>query len=586
MIDKANKNKLIIDRLLNAYSIDAIISSFYTINERIIAIIEFSSEDCIHFNMILRKYHEEFNLLSANSFRLYRCFNEEVNHQYAAEIENSIAVLSDNLHCFENLIEFNRKVHEQLLQKLEQIYLPVNSFYQDLNTLRLLSANLNLDPVIHSQHGERLNSNIEDIFNSYPNFLVGLMKLKKFVSNSCTTISSLKKNYLDNAYHILSFCQYITDTILEKEQQAKDYKPALEKILDQTKEITSCIAFQLQLKDNIQQRIEHIRQIQGEIISKLSVLVDRTDQADYELAKAKLFFQIKGIALLQSSRMTEANREYQKTIEVINNEFLHLSDCLDDMDVLYKTFSTLNEANDGNGFDADRNIRKEVNLYNEIDAINSIFRLQTEAITQRIMNFSNSFALIFKTSSDFHQIVHTIKQEMLTQNGDKTATIITQMAEVAGELLKTINDVKIVLDENAEEASALLDMYNQQYLGNKYEIIQKHEVRTLSNAFREINYLNREVLQVLNTKNKSFPIPSTLKETIESVRNHEHLENDITHIIRCLDEISEKMKAGDTLHIEEDIKSSDSRYKHSFANSEYRIHNPVAGSVKQNVIIE
>ena len=158
---------------------------------------------------------------ATNSRRLYTSFNEDMNHQYAAEIQNSVNILYENLHRFESLIEFNRKIHEQILQKLEQIYIPVNNFYQDLNTLKLLSANLKLDPVIHGQHGERINSNIEDIFHSYPNFLESLKKLKKFVSNSYTAIGSLKKNYLDSAYHILSFCQNITDTILIKEATGK-----------------------------------------------------------------------------------------------------------------------------------------------------------------------------------------------------------------------------------------------------------------------------------------------------------------------------------------------------------------------------
>ena len=192
MSNSTEKNKLIIDKLLNTYSIDAIISSFYSINEKIISIIKFSSEDFIHFNSIFRKYHEEINFAAKNSRRLYSNFNEDMNHQYAAEIQNSVNILYENLHHFESLIDFSRIIHDQILQRLEQIYIPVNNFYQDLNTLKLLSANLKLDQVIHGQHGERINSKIEDIFHSYPNFLESLKKLKKFVSNSRTAILSLK----------------------------------------------------------------------------------------------------------------------------------------------------------------------------------------------------------------------------------------------------------------------------------------------------------------------------------------------------------------------------------------------------------
>jgi hypothetical protein len=161
------------------------------------------------------------------------------------------------------------------------------------------------------------------------------------------------------------------------------------------------------------------------------------------------------------------------------------------------------------------------------------------------------------------------------QNGDETATIFIQMSEVAGALSKTISGVKVVLDENDEAASALLNKYNEEYLGNEYEAIQKQEVKTLSNAFRELNYLNREVLQVLNTKMNYYQFPSKLKESIESVRHNKHFEGEITHIIRCLDEISDKMKSGDTLLVEEDRGRIDSLHTHYITDSEHRIHDYV-----------
>jgi predicted transcriptional regulator len=325
----------------------------------------------------------------------------------------------------------------------------------------------------------------------------------------------------------------------------------------------------------VQQKIEHVKQIQNEIINRLSLLVNHSDQADYELSRAKLFFQIKEIALLQSAQMVDANREYQKSVEVITSEFLHLSDCISGIDTLRQTFVALDNSIDPNGFDADLNIRKEVNLYNEIDAINSIFRLQTEGIIQRILNFSNSFALIYKTCSDFAQVIRVIRQQQYAQNGDETATVIMQMSEVAEELFETITGVKIILDENAEAASELQNKYNAEYLENKHESIQKQEVKILSNAFRELNYLNREVLQTLNLKMNAFRIPSSLKESIESVCYYKHFEIEISHIISCLDEISNKMKAGDAILKEEDREAIDSLYQHYTMDSEHRIHNSV-----------
>jgi hypothetical protein len=320
-------NKLIIDKLLNTYSIDAIINSLYTIDEKIITIIKFSSEDFVHFNSVFRRYHEEISISEANFRRLYASFDEKLSHRFAAEISNSIQVLYEGLLRFESLIEFNRKIHEQILQKLEQIFIPLNNFYQDLNTLKLLSANLKLDPAIHGRHGEKISSHIEDIFRIFPNFLESLNRLKKFIHNSNTVVVSLRKNYLDNIYQIFTFCQDITDTIIQKEQQAKEFKPILEKILVQAKEVSSVIITHLQFQDIVQQKIEHIKRIQNEAKNRLSVLVSRAGQVDYELTKAKLFLWIKEIALLQSVQLVNVNREYQKAVEVITAEFTHLSDC-------------------------------------------------------------------------------------------------------------------------------------------------------------------------------------------------------------------------------------------------------------------
>ncbi len=571
MDSSADNQKLIIDKLLNTYSIDAIISSFHSIDEKIIAIIRFSSEDFIHLNSIFRKYHQEINLLSTNAFRLFTGFNEELNLQHAAVVGRSTDILKDSLAGFESQIDFSRTIHEQILQKLEQIFIPVNNFYQDLNTLKLLATSLKLDPVTHGRHGEVINKNIADIFTSYPNFIENLRKLKKFVSNSSIAIDSCKKNYLDSAHHILAFCKSICDTILTKQKQGREFKATLEEILKQTRASTSVILTNLQYQDIVKQKIEHVKQIHNEIIRKLSVLVDQTGQPDYALTRAKLFLQIKEIALLQSAQMVYANREYQKAVEIITAEFLHLSDRMDEINAMLLGFSTPDTALNGNNFDADLNIRREVNLYNEIDAINSIFRLQTEGIIQRITNFSFSFRLIYKTCMDFRQAINLIRQQRI-QSGDESASIIEQMSEVAEELVKTITGVKSGLDENTECINLLHKRYNENYLGGNFESIQKQEVKNLSNAFRELNYLNREILQFFSTKMKAISLSSELRESIESVRYYDHFEKEIAYIINCLNEISDKMKAGDALIMEEGKEEINTLRKRYTMESEHRIH--------------
>ena len=572
MSDSRVKNKLIIDKLLNTYSIDAIISSFHAIDDKIITIIKFSSEDFIHLNSIFRKYHQEINLISAKSLRLFTGFNENLNHKYATDIVHSIDLLYQNLQAFEGHIELNKKVHEQVLQKLEQLYIPVNNFYQNLNTLKLLSASLKPDFITNGKHGGRINGYIEDLFTSYPNFIANLKRLKKFVSNSYVAIDSLKKNYLDNAFHILLFCKNITKIIRKKQDQAREFNPVLENILCQAKERSSVIITNLQYQDIVKQKIEHVRQIHNEIIKKLSVLVEKTDQPDYELTRAKLFLQIKEIALLQSAQMVYANSEYQKAVEVITAELINLSDCIDEINTMYVSYSTPDKTENETGFDADLNIRREVNLYNEIDAINSIFILQTEGIIQRIKNFSDCFTRILKTCSDFRDIINTIKQQQQPQDRDESASVIKHMSTVAEELVKTITYIKSVSDENCELTSILQHKYTEDYLGNKFESIQKQEVKTLSNAFREINYLNREILQTLNAKGDPVNISAELRESIASVRYYEHFENEVTHIISCLDDISNKMKAGDAVKQEDEKVTMDTLRNRYTMDSEHKIH--------------
>jgi hypothetical protein len=573
MNENNDKNKLIIDKLLNAYSIDAIISFFHVIDEKIIAIIKFSSEDFIHFNSIFRKYHEEIKLSANHSLRLFNSFNSPLNLQYASEIENSVEILQLNLRDFESLIRFSSNIHDQVIHNLDQLYIPVNNFYQDLNTMKLLSAGLSLDPEIYGQYGEKIGGIIMDIFNSYPNFIENQKKVKKFASNSFVAIQSLKKNYLDNACHILSFCKIIKDTLVHKEEQAAEFRPILEKILGQSKELSSNILTHLQFQDIVQQKIEHVKQIHGDIINNLTTLIDKSDQVDYELTKAKLFLQIKEIALLQSAQMVYANREYQKAIEIITKEFMKLSDCFEEINAMYKTFISPEKNVNGSSFDADLNIRREANLYNEIDAINNIFRLQTEGIIQRIMIFSNSFSLIFKNCSEFLNVINAIKVQQ--KNGNEQGTIISQMSEVGEQLTMTMNQIKSILNDNLALVNLLQQKYNEEYIANNFENIQKQEVKILSNAFREINYLNREVLQAFNMKMSAYSNPSDLKKSAESVRYYEHFESEITYIIDCLNEISDKMKEGDALEREADKEVINNLRKRYTMEIERRIHDLV-----------
>ncbi|MBN2273377.1 MAG: hypothetical protein JXK95_03510 [Bacteroidales bacterium] len=584
MANDTEKYKLVIDRLLNTYSIDTIISSFHSIDEKIIAIIRFSSEDFIHLNSLFRQFHQEINLISDKALRLFTGFNAQLNHHHAVLINDSVKVLEEKLSLFEKQIEFSRKIHEQILQNLEQIYIPVSNFYQNLNTLKFLSASLKLDPETHGKHGERINTNIEDIFKSYPDFSDNYKKLKKFVGNSFMAIDALKKNYLDNIHLILKFCKSLTDTLLEKQNLGMKFKPVLDDILKHTKESSSIIITNLQYQDIVKQKIEHVKQIHNDIIQKLSDLVEKADQPDYELTRAKLFLQIKEISLLQSAQMVYANREYQQAIEIITSEFLHLSDRIEEIIAMHLSFSSSDKLTNGQSFDADLNIRKEANLYNEIDAVNNIFRLQTEGIIQRIKNFSHSFTLINKTSSDFLNVIDIIRKQHNIKNGHKSTSAIVQISEVAKELYSIVSSIKAILDKNSDLIIILQRKYNEDYLGKDLDAIQKREVKTLSNAFREINYLNREVLLALNSETMINNISAQLRASIESVRYYEHFEKEITPIIDCLNEIYNKMKAGDKTMREKEKDEINTLRKRYTMDSEHRVHDFVMNKKDKGLI--
>jgi hypothetical protein len=545
MHPKTDTSKIFIDKLLNTYSIDSIISIFHSIDEKIIEIIKSSSKDFIQFSSTFRKYYKEINLISANLLRLYTCFDEAKNNTYATKIGSAIENLEQQLKGFKSLIDFSKKIHDYVLKNLELIYIPANNFDQNLNTLKLLSANLKLDVSEYKMHADTINSNIENLLTAYPDFIENLKKLKKFVSNSNITIESLKTNYLDSAYKILSFCRKITDIILSKQHASIESKSVLESILKQTQENSSIIIINLQYQDNVKQKIEHVKQIHAEIIKKLSVLAEKKDQPDYVLTRAKLFLQVKELASLQSAQMVFANHEYQKAVDIIISRFIHMSDQMEKVYSLFMAFSAKDKLDNINGMNADINIRREVNLNNEIDAIHNIFRLQTEGIIQRITNFSHSFGLLSGSSLDFLGKIRGTKPNGQNPTRDESVPIPEQMSDVADELFNTIHYIKSVSDKNFELISSLKQKYSVDYLESKCENNQKQEVKVLSTAFRELNYLNREILHVFNS-NTNYRIMSTeLKKTIESIGYFKHFENETGYIVNRLNEISDKMKIGD-----------------------------------------
>lgn len=523
-------NKIFIFKLINSISIESVISSFQSIEKNWLNIMHSISGEISLLSNNASCIRQNIQNTLTQFRRICNGFNENLNQQYFHEIIHSAGVLQKLLQSFEDQIELNKSTHLQLSNNLDAMFVSINGCCLNLTELEALFTGIKSGKHLQAVNGKNIAEFTGEMLTFCRSGLDQLNKLRKFVANSLITVDSLKKNYLEDTYPILSFCRDLAELVIIKQKQAAELKPLLEELNHQAELIHLSIHKHLQTKTTVRQKIEHIKKTQYALLNELAVFKEKPDQADFKLKLSKLCLHIREVVTSQLMQLATAQYDYQKAANDSNTEFDKYRACVREVNSLHGRFLSSSRFACSKSLNADLNIRREVNLSNEIDAINSIYKLQTEGIIQRIRDFSHSLGKLFKTGQGFLECISNINKWFNCPEEQEYIYEAQQLQKLAIQVSHSIVSLGELNDSNLTLIHFLHQKHTEQYLNNNYENLQKQQVKILSHAFREVNYLNRELLHLINV-NLQVPAPEEAIESVDPSIQNKLVEMEIKYII-------------------------------------------------------
>jgi len=361
------KDKIKIEALLNTYSVKDISNTFMQIDNRLMSLHECSTKDFLHLNSNFKNLFKQSKDISENIDSISDIFNRDINIDLYNQIRNFCIDFNTHTNTFEKKTFGTIALQKSISEKFSYLFFPVKNLAQDLMILKYLLANLTLLAPIDTSTPKEFNFDKNRIKEISEEITKNLKNLKKISSVSYSNHTQTKKYSSIKLLNILENIETKIDNLERKFVSNKNCIHRIRNKYDKSESNISDIVKKLQYNDIINQKMGHVQKTHSDLINELSMLNDKNDDANLLLEKAKFLLKIRDIAGLQAAQLIQANKEYQKAIEIIINNFMQV---VDNMDVKI-------------GVCGDRVIDKEsqeVKLYNDIlehiDGAEEIFNKQ------------------------------------------------------------------------------------------------------------------------------------------------------------------------------------------------------------------
>ena len=318
---KTPENNKIYHSQINLRTAKEIAELIEHIDNKIIQLLNCSSEDFLNLNTYLKDYHAKVTQLANNLENILETITEKNNQ----ELVKSLKSLHNQLHSHwdKHISKENHASIKSLISQIKDAVVPMNNLRQDLKSLKLLFTNLSLE----YKSSPSLLDEVQHAITSVNQLFVKLDLKQPVISTLVQKGEMLFSDHLLEKAEIIenyltTFFQGLDATFAQVEvnlHTLKDYQ-------DKNKLHVSNIITNLQYHDIIRQKIEHIQEIHKEIFTELNEISTSNEQQFK--SKTDFFIKIKDISGLQAAQLLHTNQEYQKALDIITTSLSELTENL------------------------------------------------------------------------------------------------------------------------------------------------------------------------------------------------------------------------------------------------------------------
>ena len=311
--DSSNKNE--IDGLAEI----AIV--FEQIDEQIMSLHKCSSDDFLMLNTNLKAIYKKAKSITQN---IEQGISVQVGQDYNQLLLNLFKIYQNISTVFYEFTNEKEKVSEEMqnvFKIFEMIALPEKNFKQNIMTIKFLIANLVLNTTCFENSlnkevndlANNIDLRINQLKNTFPHFEDKIIIIKKSLIDTKEINQNIDAQLKKTIDSVLKSVRDCISQLMESNKSVQIQSPKVKDAINESYKKVGKVITNLQYHDIIRQKMEHIQEIQREIVNEVATI----NQNDIKAGKQFFFKKISDIAELQSAQLVYTNKEYQFAIETI-----------------------------------------------------------------------------------------------------------------------------------------------------------------------------------------------------------------------------------------------------------------------------
>ncbi len=572
-----------IKAVLNKYTLEEINNLFNDIDNKIIALMECSSEDFLSLNKRFKEFHADSKSLDELTQKLFNQIKSENNKPILESLEKVHEALFN--HKVKNGEGYNHLANylQSLSESLRNLQIPLKNYKQNLSAFNLIEANFSIKNIM--ENSDHNKAQIQVVHELIKNLKYKHLKLEQGIlslqQKSAKIKHALSSNVdADEKQTSRSLHKIYNSIVLfkEKHKQAIQYTSEVNATTKQTTESAAHIVTQLQYQDIIKQKIEHISSMHHDLISEVELLETSKLNGANIHNKVKTFIRIRDVAGLQAAQLLHANSEYQKAIDIIAARFNEFSAHTNAKLNLCQKFTQMPEQENKESL---IKVLGEFLKESKIIIANKI--AENESIISMLESLQKDFKAVLRIfeksveiNNEISKVIHTFSKE---------DTTINQLIELECETKEVLTTIYNTLFCKHEDCNSM----HETFIIEHDNFIKSMKIKELS---IEIENIYNGVVQMSNEVDKASSaitdhgmlMNKKIDNALGEIKYYDVFETSISQIINQLSEINYKLKPKDENGETDNSKNLDYLKKRYTMQSEHDIHNHMTGAREEDSI--
>lgn len=563
------------------FSVEEIVELFENIDRQILNLHECSSDDFLGLNAKFKAFYKEAKGISTSAGLLFLLFSEGANRKLITSLEGFYESLATNQIQIAEQLNVSLASIECMQNDLRTTYLPLRNIAQNLGTVSLLLANLNLGYCEYqAQRGfssEDLCALREDVDAFVETAVPMVHAVKRRIANleaSVEIVENVRNKTLSGLDMVMNALHYGIILFAEKHEEANVRIPEISEKTDSCSKSIAGIITNLQYQDIIRQKMEHIQEAHQKLMSDLRACA-ALDELEEE-RKVRLLVQVRDISALQSAQLVATNREYQNAIELISQSFRDIARDMEGIASLSRDTLLAGEAGGATTISSLlQRLKRSGNVLGDLAVLIPNFGSELDNVDSSVGEFTLQ---IIGLHERYENICGRIRVGILENMGggqdEKYGNIVSQLSSVLTDLegfdtavMLSVNKLcaqrEIVLNHRAQLADSL-----PLWEGFKHGAERMHDIGVgLASTEQESKNLLGEI-EVMSKK-----VSHETRDAMADIKYYDFFEKIIVEIIEGLNGLSRRIREEVGAELVSDIEEVRKLYTMA---SEHKIHDSFA----------